>query len=91
MKLSHLKQITEYLKKFSKISAIYRVSDTIVKVVFDRDDELYFEMQRSNSRIFKLQIGRLLFVSRGYGGFKPDYLIAAVKLDVYYIGTVKAS
>ncbi|MDY0122725.1 NFACT family protein [Sulfurimonas sp.] len=53
MKLSHLKQITEYLKKFSKISAIYRVSDTIVKVVFDRDDELYFEMQRSNSRIFK--------------------------------------
>lgn len=53
MKLSHLKQITEYLKKFSKISAIYRVSDTIIKVVFDRDDELYFEMQRSNSRIFK--------------------------------------
>ncbi|TKI70973.1 DUF814 domain-containing protein [Sulfurimonas crateris] len=53
MKLSHLKQITQYLKKFSKISAIYRVSDTIIKVVFDRDDELYFEMQRSNSRIFK--------------------------------------
>ena len=53
MKLSHLKQITQYLTKFSKISAIYRVSDTIVKVVFDRDDELYFEMQRSNSRIFK--------------------------------------
>lgn len=53
MKLSHLKQITDYIKKFTKISAIYRVSDTIVKVVFDRDDELYFEMRRSNSRIFK--------------------------------------
>ncbi len=53
MKLSHLKQIVAYLQKFSKISAIYRVSDTIIKVVFDRDDELYFEMQRSNSRIFK--------------------------------------
>lgn len=53
MKLSHLKQITAYLKKFTKISAIYRVSDTIIKVAFDRDDELYFEMQRSNSRIFK--------------------------------------
>lgn len=53
MKLSHLKQITAYLQKFTKISAIYRVSDTIIKVVFDRDDELYFEMQRSNSRIFK--------------------------------------
>ncbi|QFR42483.1 DUF814 domain-containing protein [Sulfurimonas xiamenensis] len=53
MKLSHLKQIVAYLQKFLKISAIYRVSDTIIKVAFDRDDELYFEMQRSNSRIFK--------------------------------------
>ena len=53
MKLSHLKQITAYLQKFQKISAIYRVSDTIIKVVFDRDDELYFEMQRSNSKIFR--------------------------------------
>ncbi|MCK9453762.1 MAG: NFACT family protein [Sulfurimonas sp.] len=53
MKLSHLKQITAYLQNFKKISAIYRVSDTIVKVAFDRDDELYFEMQRSNSKIFK--------------------------------------
>ena len=53
MKLSHLKQIIIYLQKFKKISAIYRVSDTIVKIAFDRDDEVYFEMQRSNSRIFK--------------------------------------
>ena len=53
MKLSHLKQINLYLQKFKKISAIYRVSDTIIKIVFDRDDELYFEMQRSNSKIFK--------------------------------------
>jgi predicted ribosome quality control (RQC) complex YloA/Tae2 family protein len=53
MKLSHLKQITLYLQKFTKISAIYRVSDTVIKVAFDKDDELYFEMQRSNSRIFK--------------------------------------
>lgn len=55
MKLSHLKQIITYLQKFQKISAIYRVSDTIVKVAFDRDDELYFEMQRSNSKIFKCE------------------------------------
>ncbi len=53
MKLSHLKQIVDYLQNFTKISAIYRVSDTIIKVAFDRDVELYFEMQRSNSRIFK--------------------------------------
>jgi predicted ribosome quality control (RQC) complex YloA/Tae2 family protein len=55
MKLSHLKQISEYLKKFSKISAIYRVSDTIIKIAFDRDDEIYFNMQRSNSNIFKCE------------------------------------
>jgi predicted ribosome quality control (RQC) complex YloA/Tae2 family protein len=53
MKLSHLKQITTYLQKFRKISAIYRVSDTLIKIAFDRDDEIYFEMQRSNSTIFK--------------------------------------
>ncbi len=53
MKFSHLKQITEYLKRFKKISAIHRVSDTIIKIVFDRDDEIYFDMQRSNSSIFK--------------------------------------
>ncbi|MFT7003185.1 MAG: putative ribosome quality control (RQC) complex YloA/Tae2 family protein [Sulfurimonas sp.] len=52
MKLSHLKQIKNYLENFTKISAIYRVSDTIVKVAFDRDDEVYFEMQRSNSKMF---------------------------------------
>jgi predicted ribosome quality control (RQC) complex YloA/Tae2 family protein len=53
MKLSHLKQITAYLQKFNKISAIHRVSDTTIKIAFERDNELYFEMQRSNSRIFK--------------------------------------
>ena len=53
MKLSHLIQLIDYFKKFEKISAIHRVSDTIVKVVFDRDDELYFDMQRSNATLFK--------------------------------------
>ncbi len=53
MKLSHLKQITTYLKNFKKISAIHRVSDTIIKVVFDKNDDIYFQMQRSNSSIFK--------------------------------------
>ena len=53
MKLSHLKQIKKYLENFQKISAIYRVSDTIIKVAFDKNDEVFFEMQRSNSKIFK--------------------------------------
>lgn len=52
MKLSHLKQIVTYLQSFTKINAIYRVSDTIIKIVFDREKTLFFEMQRSNSTIF---------------------------------------
>lgn len=53
MKLSHLKQILAYMENFSKISAIYRVTDTIVKIAFDKNEELYFNMQRSNSSMFK--------------------------------------
>ncbi|MGD9718389.1 MAG: NFACT family protein [Sulfurimonadaceae bacterium] len=53
MKLSHLKQIITYLQNFKKIAAIHRVSDTIIKVAFDRGEEVYFEMQRSNATIFK--------------------------------------
>jgi len=55
MKLSHLKQITSYLKNFSKISAIYRVTDTVVKIAFDKNDEIYFNMQRSNSSMFRCE------------------------------------
>jgi len=55
MKLSHLKQIATYLEKFTKISAIYRVSDTIVKISFDKNDEIYFNMQRSNSKMFRCE------------------------------------
>ena len=55
MKLSHLKQITDYLQKFKKISAIHRVSDTILKIVFDKRDAIYFNMTRSNSSMFKCE------------------------------------
>lgn len=55
MKLSHLKQITEYLQSFKKIAAIYRVSDSVIKIVFDKDEALYFNMVRGNSSIFKCQ------------------------------------
>lgn len=55
MKLSHLKQIQIYLQKFQKISAIYRVTDTIIKVAFDKNDEIYFNMQRSNSSMFRCE------------------------------------
>lgn len=53
MKLSHLKQITSYLLNFKKIAAIYRVGDTIVKIVFDKDEVLYCNMQRSNATMYK--------------------------------------
>ena len=53
MKLSHLKQVVVYLQNFQKISAIYRVTDTIVKVAFDKNDEIYFNMERSNSSMFR--------------------------------------
>lgn len=53
MRLSHLKQIVEYLQQFSKISAAYRVSDTIVKLAFDREENIYFDMQRADAKIFR--------------------------------------
>ncbi len=55
MKLSHLKQIITYLKKFTKISAVHRVSDTILKVAFDKHDDIYFNMSRSNSSMFRCE------------------------------------
>ena len=55
MKLSHLKQVLNYLKTFKKISAIHRVSDSILKVAFDKRDDIYFNMTRSNSSIFKCE------------------------------------
>jgi len=65
MKLSHLKYIVTYLGNFKKISAVHRVSDSIMKIVFDvhkidkqnfcKKDEIYFNMQRSDSSMFKCQ------------------------------------
>jgi len=53
MRLSHLTQIVNYMQDIRKISAIYRVSDTILKIAFDKNNEIYFNMQRSNSTLFK--------------------------------------
>jgi len=55
MKLSHLQQIIDYLQNFKKISVAHRVSDAIIKIVFDKNDAIYFNMQRANSSIFKCQ------------------------------------
>ena len=48
-----LVQISEHLGKYRKISAVERVEDTIIKVIFDRDSVYYFDMRRGDSYIFQ--------------------------------------
>jgi predicted ribosome quality control (RQC) complex YloA/Tae2 family protein len=52
MKLSHLRQIVDYLQQFHKIDAIHRTADNTIKIAFDRDSDIYFDMRRGNSHIF---------------------------------------
>lgn len=52
MKLSHLKQIIAFMQPLQKINAIYRVADNTIKIAFDRDVTLYFDLRRGNSHIF---------------------------------------
>jgi len=52
MKFSHLKQIVDMMQRFKNINAIYRVNDTTIKIAFDRDDTLYFDMQKGEPYIF---------------------------------------
>ncbi len=53
MTRSQLVQIASHLEKHRKISAIERVEDTIVKILFDRNDVYYFDMRRGDAHIFK--------------------------------------
>ncbi len=53
MKRVHLVQIASYLGKYKKIDQINRVEDTIIKIVFDRDEPFFFDMKRGDSHIFK--------------------------------------
>ncbi|MFA7069299.1 MAG: NFACT family protein, partial [Sulfurimonas sp.] len=55
MKLSHLKQLLPYFLNFKKIFAIYRVADTTIKVSFDKNDHIFFDMKKGDSKIFKAQ------------------------------------
>lgn len=51
MRFSYLKQIVSYMQGFSHITAAYRVNDTTLKLVFNRENSWNFEMQRGNSAI----------------------------------------
>jgi len=53
MKLSHLRQIVEYMQGVKHINAIHRISDSVIKIVFDRDNIFYFNMQKGNAYISK--------------------------------------
>ncbi len=53
MKLSHLKQIVAYLERFKQIVAAHRVDDNLIRLVFDKEESIYFDMRKSASKIFK--------------------------------------
>lgn len=53
MTRSQLVQIASHLSRYRKISAIERVEDRIVKILFDRDQAYYFDMQRGDAHIFR--------------------------------------
>ncbi len=52
MKRNELVEVTKYLSKFKKISAINRVEDSTIKIVFDNKHPLFFDMKKGDSHIF---------------------------------------
>ncbi len=55
MKFYAFKQIVTYLKQFRRISDAHRVGDNIIKICFDNKNDLYFDLQKGNSAIYKRQ------------------------------------
>ena len=53
MKLNELLEVTQYLQKYKSITSIGRVDDSVIKIVFDKGEVLYFDMKRGDSHIFK--------------------------------------
>lgn len=53
MKRNELLEVTKYLEKYTQISSINRVQDSVIKITFDKGDELYFNMTKGDSHIFK--------------------------------------
>ncbi len=52
MKHSHLEQVVALMQSFKSLGAIHRVSNHVIKIVFDRHDIFYFNMQRSHATVF---------------------------------------
>ncbi|MDX1809361.1 MAG: NFACT RNA binding domain-containing protein [Sulfurospirillaceae bacterium] len=53
MKQSTLILISQYLQSFKTITSITRVEDTIIKIVFDGREVLFFDMRKGDAYIFK--------------------------------------
>ncbi len=53
MKRYILVQIAQYLKKFKKIYLAERVEDTVIKMVFDKNETIFFDLKKGDSLIFK--------------------------------------
>ena len=53
MKLNELIELTKYLQKYKSVTTIGRVEDSIIKIDFDRGEELFFDMKRGDSHVFK--------------------------------------
>jgi len=53
MKFYAFKQIISYLQKYKRISNAHRVGDNIIKISFDRKDDIYFDLQKGNSAIYR--------------------------------------
>jgi len=46
-------QVSQYLEKFKTITTVGRVDDTIIKIVFDGRESLFFDMKKGDAYIFK--------------------------------------
>jgi predicted ribosome quality control (RQC) complex YloA/Tae2 family protein len=51
MRFSYLNQIVTYMQRLTQITSAYRVNDTTLKLVFNREESWNFEMARGNSSI----------------------------------------
>jgi len=49
-------QIAQYLEKFKNITTVGRVDDTVIKVVFDGKESLFFDMKKGDAYIFKKDV-----------------------------------
>lgn len=52
MRFSYLEQIVSEMQRFQQIGSAYRLSDTVLRIVFDRDHSWSFDMRRGDPTIY---------------------------------------